>query len=127
MWHLRIDRRFVVLALAIIAIATAGIIYLTFRPKPLDSLAVLPFMNVGADPGTEYLSDGITESIINNLSQLPNVSVRSFSSVSRYRNKDIDPQEAGRGSALRLQRHGRRRSQFQLQRRQHQQHQYHYG
>jgi serine/threonine protein kinase/tetratricopeptide (TPR) repeat protein len=93
--------RFVVLALAIIAIAAAGIIYLTFRPKPLDSLAVLPFVNVGADPGTEYLSDGITESIINNLSQLPKVSVRSFSSVSRYKNKDIDPQEAGR--ALKVQ------------------------
>jgi serine/threonine protein kinase len=77
--HLRV----VALALVIIAIATAGIIYLTFRQKPLDSLAVLPFVNVGADPGTDYLSDGITESIINNLSQLPKVSVRSFSSVAR--------------------------------------------
>jgi eukaryotic-like serine/threonine-protein kinase len=91
----------VALALVIIAIATAGIIYLTFRQKPLDSLAVLPFVNVGADPGTDYLSDGITESIINNLSQLPKVSVRSFSSVARYKNKDVDPQEAGR--ALRVQ------------------------
>jgi TolB-like protein/Tfp pilus assembly protein PilF len=93
--------RFVAIALAIIAIATAGIVYLTLREKPLDSLAVLPFVNVGADPGTEYLSDGITESIINNLSQLPKVSVRSFSSVARYRNKDVDPQEAGR--ALKVQ------------------------
>jgi len=76
-------RRFVALAFAIIAIATAGIIYLTLREKPLDSLAVLPFANVGGNPGTEYLSDGITESIINNLSQLPKVSVRSFSSVAR--------------------------------------------
>ena len=93
--------RLVAIALVFIAIAAAGIIYLTFRQKPLDSLAVLPFVNVGADPGTEYLSDGITESIINNLSQLPKVSVRSFSSVSRYKNKDADPQEAGR--ALRVQ------------------------
>jgi len=89
-------RRLVAVALAIIAVATAAIIYLTFREKPLDSLAVLPFANVGGNPGSEYLSDGITESIINNLSQLPKVSVRSFSSVARYKNKDVDPQEAGR-------------------------------
>jgi len=94
-------RRFVATALAIIAIATAAIVYLTFREKPLESLAVLPFVNVGGNPGTEYLSDGITESIINNLSQLPKVSVRSFSSVARYKNKDMDPQEAGR--ALKVQ------------------------
>ena len=94
-------RRLVAMALAIIAIATATIIYLTLREKPLESLAVLPFVNVGGNPGTEYLSDGITESIINNLSQLPKVSVRSFSSVARYKNKDVDPQEAGR--ALKVQ------------------------
>jgi serine/threonine protein kinase/tetratricopeptide (TPR) repeat protein len=94
-------RRFVATALAIIAIATTAVIYLTFREKPLESLAVLPFMNVGGNPGNEYLSDGITESIINNLSQLPKVSVRSFSSVARYKNKDVDPQEAGR--ALKVQ------------------------
>jgi serine/threonine-protein kinase len=94
-------RRFLGLALGIIAIAAAGVIYLSFREKPLDSLAVLPFVNVGGNAATEYLSDGITESIINNLSQLPKVSVRSFSSVARYKNKDVDPQEAGR--ALKVQ------------------------
>lgn len=94
-------RRFLAVALAVIAIATAAILYLSFREKPLDSLAVLPFVNVGGNPGTEYLSDGITESIINNLSQLPKVSVRSFSSVARYKNKDVDPQDAGR--ALKVQ------------------------
>ena len=57
---------------------------------------MLPFVNVGADPGTEYLSDGISESIINNLSQLPKLSVRSFSSVSRYRGKDVSPVSAGK-------------------------------
>ena len=98
---LKRHRRFIALALAFVAIATAAIIYLTFREKPLDSLAVLPFVNVGGNPGSEYLSDGITESIINNLSQLPKVSVRSFSSVARYKNKDVDPQEAGR--ALKVQ------------------------
>jgi serine/threonine-protein kinase len=89
-------QRAVGLALAIIAIATAGVIYATLREKPVESLAVLPFVNVGGDPGTEYLTDGITESIINNLSQLPKLSVRSFSSVVRYKNKDVNPQDAGR-------------------------------
>ena len=98
---LRRHRRFLALAFAVVAIAAAAIIYLTLRPRPLDSLAVLPFVNVGGNPGTEYLSDGITESIINNLSQLPKVSVRSFSSVARFKNKDVDPQEAGR--ALKVQ------------------------
>jgi len=82
------------------------------RERPLDSLAVLPFVNMGADPNTEYLSDGISESIINNLSQLPKLSVRSFSSVLRYRNKDVTPAVAGKELKVqavltgRLTRHG---------------------
>src|ERR1043166_9306827 len=41
------------------------------KSKSIDSIAILPFENVGADPSTEYLSDGITENIINHLSHLP--------------------------------------------------------
>ena len=59
----------------------------------ITSLAVLPFTNVTADPNTEYLSDGLTESLIGNLSQLPNMTVRPRSSVFRYRSKDPDPQK----------------------------------
>jgi TolB-like protein len=66
-----------------------------FREKPIDSLAVLPFENVGGDPSTEYLSDGITESIINSLSQLPQLSVRSFSSVQHYKKGTASPEAAG--------------------------------
>jgi eukaryotic-like serine/threonine-protein kinase len=77
-------------------LAAAGGIYWATRDKPLDSLAVLPFVNMAGDPGTEYLSDGISESIINNLSQLSKLSVRSFSSVVHYKNKDVSPQTAGR-------------------------------
>jgi len=88
------------LALSVVAgvvvLAAAAALYFASRPKPLDSLAVLPFVNMAADPGNEYLSDGIAESIINNLSQLPKLSVRSFSSVARYRNKDLSPQAAGK-------------------------------
>lgn len=69
------------LVLAVLAIAATAAVYFVFRERPMDSLAVLPFVNVGGDPGTEYLSDGIAESIINNMSQLPKLSVRSFSSV----------------------------------------------
>jgi len=59
----------------------------------ITSLAVLPFTNVTADPNTEYLSDGLTESLIGNLSQLPNMTVRPRSSVFRYKSKDPDPQK----------------------------------
>ena len=57
----------------------------------IDSLAVLPFVNVTADPNTEYLSDGLTESLIGSLSQLPNLAVRPRSSVFHYKSKDADP------------------------------------
>jgi serine/threonine-protein kinase len=62
----------------------------------IDSIAVLPFANVGGNADTEYLSDGLTESLINNLSQLQNLNVKSRSSVIRYQNKDVDPQLIGK-------------------------------
>jgi len=83
------------IGLALLLAIGAASWYLFFRERPLDSLAVLPFTNVAADPGSEYLSDGITESIINDLSQLPTLSVRSFSSVVRFKNKTVSPDEAG--------------------------------
>ena len=62
---------------------------------PIDSLAVLPFVNVGADPNAEYLSDGITENLINSLSQLPKLRVVPRSTVFRYKGKEVDPQKIG--------------------------------
>jgi serine/threonine-protein kinase len=61
----------------------------------IDSIAVLPFMNVSNDSKTEYLSDGITESLINSLSQLPNLSVMSRNTVFRYKGQSTDPQKLG--------------------------------
>ncbi len=90
----RLQATLAALAAALLLVA-AGVWYFLLRAKPLDSLAVLPFVNVGADPSTEYLSDGVTESLINNLSQLPKLSVRSFSAVAHYKNKDVNPQTAG--------------------------------
>jgi serine/threonine protein kinase/Flp pilus assembly protein TadD len=63
--------------------------------KTIDSLAVLPLINASRDANLEYLSDGITESIINTLSQLPKLRVVPRSTVFRYKGKSVDPQEAG--------------------------------
>jgi TolB-like protein len=60
------------------------------------SVAVLPFQNVGGDPETEYLSDGIAESIIGSLSQLSQLRVMARSTVFRYKGKDVDPRQVGR-------------------------------
>jgi DNA-binding SARP family transcriptional activator len=65
------------------------------------SLAVLPFDNSCADPNAEYLSDGITESIINNLSQLRGLRVMARSTVFRYKGRDVDPREVGRALGAR--------------------------
>jgi eukaryotic-like serine/threonine-protein kinase len=87
-------------AAAAVLLAVAGLGYGAFRlmssgsGSAIDSLAVLPFANVTADPNTEYLSDGLTESLISSLSQLPNLAVRPRSSVFRYKSKDVDPQKA---------------------------------
>lgn len=62
----------------------------------LGSIAVLPFVNVGADPDIEYLADGITESVITNLSQLPRLKVLSRNSAFRYKGREIDTQSLGR-------------------------------
>ncbi|MEK6287695.1 MAG: protein kinase [Acidobacteriota bacterium] len=69
--------------------------------KPIDSLAILPLINASGDPDTEYLSDGITESIINNLSQLPKLRVMARSTVFRYKGKDVDPQSVGQELGVR--------------------------
>jgi serine/threonine protein kinase/tetratricopeptide (TPR) repeat protein len=61
----------------------------------IESIAVLPFANVSKDEKTEYLSDGITESLINSLSQLPNLSVMSRNTVFRYKTQTTDPQKIG--------------------------------
>src|SRR6266403_1190224 len=62
----------------------------------IESIAVLPFANLSNDPKTEYLSDGITESLINNLSQLPNLAVMSRNTVFRYKGQATDSQKVGR-------------------------------
>jgi serine/threonine protein kinase/tetratricopeptide (TPR) repeat protein len=91
--------------LAIIAAAIlilAGLGYGAYRwlsPGPgsaIDSIAVLPFSNGGGDANTEYLSDGITESLIDNLVHVPQLKVKSRHSVFHYKGKDVDVQKVGK-------------------------------
>ena len=69
------------------------------RRKAIDSVAVLPLINVGGDPAHDYLTDGVTESIIHGLSELPKLQVMALSTVSRFRGRD--PLEAGRALGVR--------------------------
>jgi eukaryotic-like serine/threonine-protein kinase len=87
-----------VAALAIVALAGAGYYFLRGRApeKKITSIAVLPFVNATADPANEYLSDGLTESLIGTLSQLPDVKVMARSTVFRFKNSEDDPQKIGK-------------------------------
>ena len=67
----------------------------------VDSIAVIPFENQNKDPGTEWISDGLTDSIINNLTQLPNLKVIARSSVFRYKGKQTDPIAVGKELGVR--------------------------
>ncbi|HEX8183144.1 MAG TPA: BTAD domain-containing putative transcriptional regulator [Blastocatellia bacterium] len=66
------------------------------RDQAIESIAVLPLVNGGGDAAVEYLSDAITESIINSLSPLPRLRVMARSIVRRYKGSEVDPQSAGR-------------------------------
>jgi serine/threonine protein kinase/Flp pilus assembly protein TadD len=61
----------------------------------VSSIAVLPFVNATADPGNEYLSDGLTESLIGTLSQLPDLKVMARSTVFRFKGSQEDPRKIG--------------------------------
>ncbi len=85
---------------AAVVVAIAAVAYLfypTHSGEAVDSIAVLPFANVGTDENTEYLSDGISDSLINSLSQLPSLKrVISLTSAQRYKGQQVDPQTVGR-------------------------------
>jgi serine/threonine-protein kinase len=79
----------------IVASAASGVRSAVKRAPRVKSLAVLPFVNPGGDPEMEYLTEGITESLINGLSQLRKLRVMARSTMFRYRG-DADPQQVGR-------------------------------
>lgn len=69
--------------------------------KAIDSLAVLPLVNVGGDPELAYLCDGVAESLINTLSSTPHLRVMARNTVFRYREQDADARQIGRGLDVR--------------------------
>jgi TolB-like protein/predicted Ser/Thr protein kinase len=79
----------------------AGLAYTAYRglsssSGSIDSIAVMPFTNAGSDANTDYLSDGITESLIVNLARVPQLKVKSRNSVFRYKGKDVDVEAVGK-------------------------------
>jgi len=78
-----------------IGLAAGGAWYLRSSKAQIDSIAVLPFNNVSGDANADYLSDGITESLIASLTHVPELKVKSRNSVFRYKGKDVDVQKAG--------------------------------
>ncbi|HEV8371083.1 MAG TPA: protein kinase [Pyrinomonadaceae bacterium] len=84
-------------SLAVLAVSLfVGLYWWRFSPAPISSVAILPFANQSNDPNAEYLSDGLTESITNSLSQLRGLKVMSRNAAFRFKNMNQDPQEAGR-------------------------------
>ncbi len=90
----RVSWKWAPIVAVVIVLAAAG--WFVWRSQGgsggVSSVAVLPFTNQGGSPDTEYLSDGITESLINDLSKLPKLAVMSRSSVFHYKGHDVDPQ-----------------------------------
>ena len=89
----------VAVALIVLALGAVGLgLYLHARNTEvaIESIAVLPFQNRSTEPDSEYLSDGLAESLIYRLSQLPNLKVSPTSLVFRYKGQEIDPIKVGK-------------------------------
>jgi serine/threonine-protein kinase len=104
--HVQPNRRGVLLALSIgvvaaMALAVGLLPNPFFKSADIESVAVLPLVNAGGDPDLDYLSDGMTESLINALARLPGLSVKARSVVFRFKGKEVEPQEVA--SALSVQ------------------------
>ena len=82
-----------VLLLTVLGIG--GYWYYSRSESQISSIAVMPFVNASGNTEIEYLSDGMTESLMNSLSQLPNLSVKARSSVFRYKGKEVEPVAVG--------------------------------
>jgi len=80
---------------AMVLLALAGFWYSTRSGRINVSLAVLPLQNLTGDPTLDYLGTGISESLTNDLSQMPGLQVTAESVAVRYRGKDVDPRTAG--------------------------------
>jgi TolB-like protein len=91
------DKRPVFALLAISVVLIGGLFgfrYVT-QGKQIESIAVMPFVNDSGNPAVEYLSDGMTETLIKSLSQIPNLAVKSRSTVFYYKGKEVTPKKIG--------------------------------
>ena len=95
-WVFRAVALCIVVLVGGIAIGTGVYLSRARDGEPVDSIAVLPFVNVSGDPETEYLSEGIPESLNSALTQLPNLRVLPSSMVARFKGTGIDIEKAGR-------------------------------
>jgi TolB-like protein/Tfp pilus assembly protein PilF len=85
------------IGIAMVVIFLVGYLYWSrSRTTSIQSIAVMPFVNESGNADVEYLSDGMTETLINSLSQLPNLNVKARSSVFRYKGKETSPQTIGK-------------------------------
>jgi len=83
-------------AVIVVAIVSTAYFYLSGRSSPvINSMAVMPFVNESGNQDLEYLSDGMTETLISALSQIPNLSVKARSSVFFYKGKEVTPKKIG--------------------------------
>ena len=94
----RRQKRVPLLLTAVAAVIAVSLFFYFIRSKnhQIEILAVLPFVNTADDPELEYLSDGITDSIINSLSRIPKLRVMARSTVFRYKKTSADPREIGK-------------------------------
>jgi serine/threonine protein kinase/tetratricopeptide (TPR) repeat protein len=84
------------LASVVAVIAVGGFYFRSSSRARINSVAVLPFSNASGDPNAEYLSDGITEGVIDRLSGLPNLKVISRTSAFHFKGRDIEPQKVAK-------------------------------
>ena len=93
------SHKVLVLAVVSVLVIAAAASFFWLRSKSasekITSIAVLPFVNATTDSGNEYLSDGLTESLISTLSQLPNLKVLARSTVFKFKGKEDDPRQIG--------------------------------
>jgi len=86
----------VLLVAAISAVGYFGFLSKGSGSKPVQSIPVIPFVNESGNAEVEYLSDGMTETLISSLSQVANLNVKGRSSVFRYKGKDVDTRTLGK-------------------------------
>ena len=90
-------RLFAMIAAAVLVLAVGAFYFVRARSSAtqINSIAVLPFVNATADPNNDYLSDGLTESLIGTLSRLSNLKVMARSTVFKFKGKEDDPRQIG--------------------------------